>query len=364
MEDYRVFNGPKGRTGFFMPDAYIPELRGESLAQIHGTMLRHEQVPAVANPDQSGYHVNFYARADRDVMGQRVHYFPGGNAETSANDTLIHGETSALDGALAHGMRGYVTNLVLRDMFDNDSPEGLMVRCCGGCRDKLLTYLPLDFPLASFNDRYLMVHSLGALTFEDLAPISQDELTDAIPGYHAASFAGLMAREDAIDAYATEGTPLEHLNSAVLLGSRGANRLIAETWSSGFYTNAGYARSYATEIADAMLRNDAFTVGVWDLEAIVYTAFMKDGEYPSMPYRDRQAALELDDIIRRITGRDTPLPVIVNSYGIDEDTTYPAGSWITNTEEWLPFPFRPSEFGMDEALDQQADKIRKIFVPR
>jgi hypothetical protein len=70
-------------------------------------------------------------------------------------------------------------------------------------------------------------------------------------------------------------------------------------------------------------------------------------------YRDRQAILELDEILRMFKGSNSPLRVEIVKVGSNVE------AYETNVEEWLPHPFSPGAFRMDDVTRAQLDKLIK-----
>jgi hypothetical protein len=79
---------------------------------------------------------------------------------------------------------------------------------------------------------------------------------------------------------------------------------------------------------------------------------------PDTFYRDRQAILEMDEILRRFTKNPQPLRVdLVHAVKDGRGNTTIFEAKRTNVEEWLPNPFSPGVFRMDDVMEKQLRKL-------
>ena len=83
-----------------------------------------------------------------------------------------------------------------------------------------------------------------------------------------------------------------------------------------------------------------------------------EGGVPSPFYRDRQAILELDEILRIYTGNPNPLRVeIIQAKDSVRGWAEAVEAFETNVEEMLPHPFSPGAFRMDDVMMAQLVKL-------
>ena len=155
---------------------------------------------------------------------------------------------------------------------------------------------------------------------------------------------------------------------AVLVGEGGniwqGKWWLKKLWKGIHYTNAGYDAIPPVMNAVLHWQNDYPSGKVSQkhlgLQKLVVAS---RGDAPTPLYRDRQAILELDEMLRRYRGDNVPLPVeLVQVNGKDVTVKQ------TNVDEWLPHPFSPGAFRMDDVILAElikyvgADEARKAFA--
>lgn len=123
-----------------------------------------------------------------------------------------------------------------------------------------------------------------------------------------------------------------------------------KAWMGGHYTNVGY--DSVTSLINAIINwrwnypTGKIKENRLKISQVLVSVQTKE---PHIFYRDRQAILELDEILRKFTKNLEPLKIqIVNKDG---------EVFETNTEEMLPRPFSPGAFRMDDVMIKQLEKI-------
>jgi hypothetical protein len=173
--------------------------------------------------------------------------------------------------------------------------------------------------------------------FEDFRRVDFSNID--VPAVNAA----LAAARGGNDIYLPE--KMKHkMYGAVIVSEDG------QMWTGEHYTNVGY--DSVTPVLSAVIswHND-YPKGIVDESRLNLSKLVVAGEYftPDVFYRDRQAVLEMDEILRKFTDCKHPLEVqIVNAKG---------EVYETNVEEWLPAPFSPGAFRMDDVMHGQLGKL-------
>lgn len=283
---------------------------------------------AKAYPHQSGYFVKTAGMTKNGI------YYKGGNKEYAHSDAFIHGETAVVSG--------------LRDMTDSSIEvigwhrEGVLTsadfgRPCGNCRDVLKEYCsPETFLLNGNKDSYVVTR-LKDFLFEDFkkADFSKIKISDLRPALEALSGGN--------DIYLPEKLKGETYGASLVAWD-------GTVWPGGDYTNVGYDSIPPVMSAIINWRWNYPTGTVLDKRLKIRKLLVagKRG-IPDILYRDRQAILELDEVLRKYTKSPQPLKVqILNGRG---------EVYETNVEEMLPGPFSPGAFRMDDVMLAQLGKI-------
>lgn len=286
---------------------------------------------ARAHPPQSGYHVR---TAGMTADGQ---VFTGGNLEYGYSDAFVHGETAVVSHA--HSVTD--ERLTFIGFYNEDVvANASVISPCGPCRDVLEEYADPDLILAAGNSRGASVAELHDYLFEEF------EKTDPGRAHKAGVVAARLAIHRAVSAYLP--APLRpNTYGVALVDEQG------KVWPGSLYTTAGYD-SVPPALAAVQAWRSAFDrqKNAHDMAQIVVVRY---GALPKVLYRDRQALLELDEVLRIGQGRKEPLPIEL--LHLDPSTNQVAAAAQTTTAEWLPYPFSPGAFGMHDALRAQHDAL-------
>lgn len=280
---------------------------------------------AIAEPYQSGFHVR------AAIMNDKGDIDVGGNDEYAFSDAFVHGETSALAASLAKHGRQPMKALAFYSLFSPPDLEKEPVGgSCGNCRDVFNEYGNPEMMIFEGDGKnWISVTRQRDYLFDDFQPmepasISKEGLEEAVNG---------------ISIGVEEYLP-EHLRKGVygvaLVGESG------RVWKGSLDTNAGYDATTPLVAAKQVWRNAEPEA---KLKKIVIAVGGED--IPKPLYRDRQAAMELDESLMLYTGRTQPLRVELLQ--VDNSGQIVKAS-ITNTREWMPIPFTAGSFGMTDAV--------------
>ncbi len=300
---------------------------------------------AKAYPSQSGFFVRTAGLAEDGELCL------GGNKEHAHSDAFIHGETAVLSS--------------LKDLTDSPIEAiawykerkgeeivgpGDFGRPCGNCRDVLIKYTSPDLILLQGNQTGIVYTHLKDFMFENFDYLDPSLLHEK----HVEE--ALIAQEAAIDVYLPD----------YLKGNVYGAALVAEDgtiWRGSLYSNAGY--DAVTPVLSAILYwKNSYPAGEISESHLNLSRVVIVGkeEIPSPFYRDRQALLELDEILRKYWGENNSLEiqlVNVNGRGISAQKT--------DARESLPHPFTPGEFRMDDVIFGELAKLigtqnaKKVF---
>lgn len=285
---------------------------------------------AHSDPYQSGFHV---LTAALTADGQIV---TGGNKENSLSDAFAHGETAVISRT-----RDTYGDVPIKAIAIYSDQEGTSACPCGNCRDVMRMYCEPDMVLIEGNEHNGVISRFSDYLFDDFHPVESEELHDT---------RGLAEANRAIRQGVSVYLPpklKEQIYGVSLVTKDG------QVWPGSFYTNAGYDAIPPLLASIQTWRNmlpfsDRDKDKHLAIEKIVIASI--DGT-PDVLYRDRQAALELDEVLRQHDSeRTNPLPIfLMNVDASGQIQTI----HTTNTEEWLPHPFSPKSFGMEDALQAQ-----------
>lgn len=297
-------------------------------------ILKNTLLAATANtnPYQSGYHVRSSAM---DEFGQLS--ATGGNREKTLTDAWIHGETSAINNFRSRF--GEVAIKFISFYSESMDPNLLDSAPCGPCRDTILQETGRDTFMTTGNEDVIVVSRFSDYLKEDFTPISTLET-------HLDSVAdGEIARFFSDYEYLPQDELLASVYGVVLLDQDGRR------WRGGLETTAGYnevSAGYAARIAWKQTIQPGETRA--DLERI--TVVRRWGLPTNIEYRDRQALLELDEVLMKKHGRTEHLRVDL----VHVDDSGPVEAVTTNTAEWLPHPFSAASLGLP-VPEQQAERL-------
>ena len=157
----------------------------------------------------------------------------------------------------------------------------------------------------------------------------------------------LKAQELAIDVYLTEELKGKVYGAAIVAED-------GTIWKGSQYSNCGYDAVTPVLSAVTNWRNSYPRGLVSEKHMQLSRLVIAGGPRMGTPlYRDRQAILELDEILRMFKGSNSPLRVEIVKVGSNVE------AYETNVEEWLPHPFSPGAFRMDDVTRAQLDKLIK-----
>lgn len=311
-------------------DAAEPTVEDQA-AIFYATMTAES---ANTNPYQSNFHVR---TAALDVLGNSA---AGGNRERSLSHAWIHGETSAIDN-----MRQRFGNTTIKVIsFYNESrdiAELSTTSPCGPCRDTLLQEVDRSTFITEGNEDIINVSRLQDYLKDDFAPISilETDLESTADGEIARFFSDY------------EYLPMEMLGDVygVVLLDKDGNR-----WRGGLETTSGYdavSAGYAARIAYKQSLRPGTKYP--DLDRI--TTVRRYGVPANVEYRDRQALLELDEVLMKKHGRTEHLRVDL----VHIDDSGPVEAATTTTLEWLPRPFSAASLGLP-IPEYQSDRFNYL----
>lgn len=290
----------------------------EQAAIFYATMAASN---ANTNPYQSDFHVR---AAALDEFGNTA---TGGNRERTLSYAWVHGETSAIDnlrqrfGDTAIKVISFYNESRNIAELSNTSP-------CGPCRDTLLQEASPGTFITEGNEDIISVSRLQDFLKDDFAPISilETDLDSVADGEIARFFSDYEYLPDEL---------LAQVYGVVLL-DRDGNR-----WRGGLSTTAGYDEVSPGYAATITYKNSLRAETAYpDLDRI--TVVRRYDLPTNIEYRDRQALLELDEVLMKKHGRTEHLPVDL----VHIDDAGPIEAVRTNTLEWLPRPFSAAALGL------------------
>ncbi len=286
---------------------------------------------AFASPDQSGFHVLTCA------MAADGRYVIGGNKEYALSCAFVHGETAVISAFKDQYRDTPIKVIAFYSKFPVE--KGGSACPCGNCRDVMAHYCSPDMLIIEGNEERALISRYEDYQFTDYA-VADPEHPVLLRGLHE----GVRALRESKTVYLPE--KLKHdVYGAVIVSKSG------RTWRGSLYTNAGYDAVTPALSAIQTWRNTIPDDGTVDHLDIDHVLIVGTGKIPQILYRDRQAILELDEVLRQCTGRTEPLPIhLVN---VNEEHTIVEAN-KTDAVEWLPHPFSPGNFGMQDVIAAEA----------
>jgi cytidine deaminase len=303
--------------------------------------LIHLAGEASAYPDQSGYFVRTAGITEHGT------FHTGGNKEYGHSDAFIHGET-----AVVSGLRDLTSDRIEAIAWyqKGEIKAGDCGRPCGNCRDVLSKYCDPDLVLLNGNENAFVLTHLRDYLFEDFKKVNLDKYSKYYSNGYYLNI-GIDAARKGNDIYLPEKMKQE-VYGAVLVSKRG------KSWSGSHYSNVAY--DSVTPVMNAIINWYGNYPRGSIAENLRLEKLLIVGEKinPHVFYRDRQAILELDEILRKFTNNPNPLRVeIVNVEQVSLQERVVKEVYETNTEEWLPRPFSPGAFRMDDVMAGQLGKL-------
>jgi len=237
----------------------------------------------------------------------------------------------------------------LKDILNNDRIEAIawyreketglgdFGRPCGNCRDILKQYCDPNLILLNGNENAVVYTRLKDFLFEDFRKIDASKIGTRFVN------AGLSAMQGGNDVYLPDKMKSE-VYGAVLIAENGW------AWPGSHYTNVGY--DSVTPVVSAIISwRNSYPKGTIEEDRLRLSRLLIVGEkqMPHVFYRDRQAILENDEVLRRFTKNSLPLKVQIVQ--VDGE------AYETNVEEWLPHPFSPGAFRMDDVMQAQLENL-------
>jgi cytidine deaminase len=302
----------------------------------YGELVR-EAKTARAYPDQSGFFVRTAGITKSGVL------WKGGNKEYGHTDAFIHGETAVISG-----LKDITDDPIEAIAWYKDGEVGPhdAGRPCGNCRDILKKYCSPDTILINGNEKGFVAKPLSEYLFEEYHFMNFDFV---VPEQVSE---GLKAIESATDIYLPERLHNETYG-AVLVGRDGT------MWRGSHYTNVGY--DSVTPVLSAVLNwKNTYPTGETSRAHLLLSKLIVVGSagIPNVFYRDRQAILELDEVLRRFISSEDPLRVeLIHANRSSSGEVVLQHAKKTDTEEWLPYPFSPGAFRMDDVMQGQLQKL-------
>ncbi len=311
-------------------DASMPG--DEERQQILDTTL--QAATAKTNPYQSDFHIQ------AACMNENGQIATGGNREKTLSDAL-HGEVSALNHSFQRfGEKAIKIISFYKPTTDLDVLNTIVP--CGPCRDTLLQETnPDELFMAAGNENIITVKKLRdylKTDFQSIMTIETDleSVTDANQAIMMSDI-DYLPEEMYEDVY------------GVCLVDKDGNR-----WIGGLETTAGYnevSPGYAARIAWRNTIKPGEKRPDLDRITVVQRHHLPTG----IEYRDRQALLELDEMLMQKHGRTEPLRVDL----VHIDDGGPVEAAITTTQEWLPHPFSAASLGLPTP-ENQAERLRYL----
>ncbi len=292
---------------------------------------------AKAYPEQSGFFVRTAGITKKGEM------WTGGNKEYGHSDAFIHGET-----AVVSGLKDLTNDPIEIIAWYREKETGPrdFGRPCGNCRDILRKYCDPNLILLNGNENAVVYTRLKDFLFEDFRKINLDHIET---GSVEAALKGLFGGNDI---YLPERMKNEPYGVALVSRS-------GEIWKGGHYTNVGY--DSVTPLLSTIISwknsypNGAISKRHLELSKVVVVS---QSGMPNVFYRDRQAILELDEVLRKFTKSPCPLQVeLVHATKDDRGNMIIYEARRTNVEKWLPHPFSPGAFRMDDVMEAQLEKL-------
>jgi len=289
---------------------------------------------ATPHPTQSKFFVRSAAMIDTGEIAL------GGNREGMLSHAWIHGETAAI--STAKQMYGERPVIGIGYYFPEGKLEVGTIASCGNCRDILIEEAP-DAIIAAGNEGGLVIGNVNLMRFTPAVSVPAQSISPQVIN------GCLRAKDMGIECYLPESLkPVVYV--ALLLTEEGS--LIPGS----LYTNAGY--DYIPPGISALQCYRHSTAARGDIKGAFFAGF---GALPDVYYRDRQALLELDEVLQ--TRFNRPGPMSVTCVNIDTATGRVAEAVQTNVGEWMPYPFSPRSFGMDSVIQQMAAKGPSRLMP-
>jgi cytidine deaminase len=285
---------------------------------------------AKAFPSQSGFYVRTGALTESGLI------ITGGNIEYALSDAFVHGETSVIAGTLAK--KGKEDPIKAIGFYSPDAAEN-PPSPCGNCRDVIHEHCDPDLVLLTGSEKRMSLTPFKEYLFDSFAEVDPNSL-EAVGHSDAA-----LALNQALSTYLPDSMKSKLYGAALV--TEGGN-----TYRGSFYSNAAYDSSPPLFNAIQTWRNTDSDLSL----SKVVIASSKDIADPS--YRDRQALLEFDEAIMLATGRKKSLPIELVTF--DPNNKQVINAAMTDSREWIPHPFSPKDFGMDQALEDQISALHNF----
>lgn len=301
------------------------------------SFLINKAAQAKAYPSQSGFFVKTAGITEHGKV------WTGGNKEYSLSDAFAHGE-EAVVSALKDQTGERVEAIAW--YRDKETGPGDFGRPCGKCRDVLKEFCDPELVLLNGNEKAFVYTKFKDFLFDNFQRLNLDHVnSDAV-------FSAINAIKKGTKAYLPEVLK-PRVYGAALISQDGT------IWQGSHYSNVGY--DAVTPILSSILgwKND-YPQGIISDKSLRLQKVVVVSEIgiPDVYYRDRQAILEMDEILRRYTKSSQPLRVhLVHARKDERGNLFIYDAKRTNTEEWLPNPFSPGVFRMDDVMDAQLQEL-------
>lgn len=276
-------------------------------------------------PTQSNFFVRSAAMVDTEEIAL------GGNREGMLSHAWIHGETAAI--STAKQMYGERPIIGIGYYFPGGNLEVGAIASCGNCRDILIEEAP-NAIIAAGNEEGIVIGNVNLMRFGPAVSVPAQSISpEVISGC-------LRAKGMGIEVYLPES--LRGVVYVALLLTEGGNLI-----PGSLYTNAGY--DYIPPGISALQCYRHSPASCDDIKGAFFAGF---GSLPNVYYRDRQALLELDEVLQTRFNRSIALSV--TCMNIDTAGRRVVEAVQTNVAEWMPYPFSPRSFGMDSVIQEMA----------
>lgn len=300
-----------------------------------------------ASPIYSGFYVNgaIAAEGDKILHGANKEY--GDDQALHCEEDLVATLVSSMNSA----ERARTAKVMLAFSCGEGAPGVYpLPTCCGNCRDFLRDMLaPTTIIISGTqNGGLATVATLADLLYTDYMPVAKRDWAKAMPDSLMDTIVAEAGRL-AYHPYKNAAKfPLRKYAAMVKTNSKG----VMNSYFGAIANGADFHPLYALEDAlrAAQRNGDPY------VESVVIVAEGDGSEPPDVMSRDRQRLMEAALDAELLTGKPCNPKIILVTYA-DGATT---GVWETFSDEWLPFPFSPKEFG-EEFLKGHVEYLRKKY---
>jgi cytidine deaminase len=287
-------------------------------------------------PSQSDYYVRTSGKTKSGIV------VTGSNHEMAITDTVTHGEESVIDHALEKAGEDDLLEIIAFSGKEGGGP----ISCCGNCRDAIQEYCPDDLVLLSGSVKGGAVSVMNARDLFHGDFRRGNDIRGFAEQYKYIDQA-FYAASSSYDIYADKKKA--SMYGAVIVSD-------CKAFKGSFFGDVSYHPILPIGAAICNFRDS--TMDAMRLQRVSEIVIVTFGCPADIPYKDRQHALEFSQSIAAYSGKeDWAIPIRIfktDRAGNFED------SRVTNTREWLPFPFSPKHLGKDQEMKAG---IAKFLMP-